>query len=77
MGLSSKNVDEAKKFSTDKITVKTERKAPVLHVLVGKTDQDSKEIVENINEIVRVIGKIRFVKTYLCPTMGPSVKFRV
>lgn len=69
-----KNAQEAKKFSTSSITIKTEKKAPLIHTVVGKVNQKDKEIIENIEAILSAIGKRQIHKAYLTSTMGPSVK---
>ncbi|MGB6838923.1 MAG: hypothetical protein WBD86_01995 [Microgenomates group bacterium] len=69
-----KSASEAKKFSTNTITVKTEKKAPLIHTVIGKVNQKDKELVENAEAVLTGIGKRQIVKAYLCATMGPSVK---
>ena len=69
-----KDIKEAKKFSVKKITIKTERKAPLIHLAVAKLNQKDKEIIENIEAVLTSVGKRRIQKAYLSATMGPSVK---
>jgi len=68
---------DAKKFSTSSITVKTERKAPVIHTVAGKLDQSEKFLEENIESILNGVGKRQIVKAYICSTMSPSIKLEV
>lgn len=72
-----KNKEAAKKFSANSITLKTERKAPLIHTVVGKVSQKDKEIVENIKSILSAIGKKQIVKAFLTASMSPSVKIDV
>lgn len=65
---------DAKKFSGNSITIKTEKKQPVIHTAVGKVDQKSTELEENTNAILDGVGKKQISKAYLTSTMGPSVK---
>jgi large subunit ribosomal protein L1 len=65
---------DAKKFSGNSITVKTEKKQPVIHTVVGKVDQKISELEENTNAIIETVGKKQVIKAYLTSTMGPSVK---
>ncbi|MFQ5560866.1 MAG: hypothetical protein ACE5FU_09810 [Nitrospinota bacterium] len=65
---------DAKKFPADKVTIKTERKAPLIHVSVGKVSQKPSELVENIKKVISAIGRNKIKKAHLCATMGPSVK---
>lgn len=72
-----KTASEAKKFSTNTIAVKTEKKAPLIHTVIGKVNQKDKELVENAEAVLTGIGKRQIVKAYLCATMGPSVKINL
>ncbi len=69
-----KDIKEAKKFSANKINLKTEKKAPLIHTPVGKVSSKQKDLSENIEAVLKGIGKRQIVKVYLAPTMGPSVK---
>lgn len=72
-----KNTKEAEKFSANMITLKTEKKAPLIHTPVGKVSSKEKSLSENINAILNGIGKRQIIKAYLTSTMGPSVKIKV
>ncbi|MCD6225869.1 50S ribosomal protein L1 [bacterium] len=73
------NPQEAvKKFSQGGvIKIKTEKKAPVVHLVLGKLDQPDKELVANVEALIAAIGKQRIKKMTLCATMGPGVKVAV
>lgn len=67
--------DEAiKKLSVAKTALKTEKKAKVVHIIVGKVSQPAPELIANVTELVRVIRPQRLKKLVLCSTMGPGVK---
>lgn len=53
---------------------KTEPKAPVIHLNLGKLDQPTEQLSANIKQMLQTIGKTRIKKVALSPTMGPSVK---
>lgn len=72
-----KDAKDAKKFSGNSVQVKTEKKAPIIHVVVGKVKQSEKELNENIEEIMNKVGPKQVIKAHLCPTMGPSVKLKI
>lgn len=57
-----------------KTEYKTQKDSQVIHLSVGKKDQESSEIVSNIKALYQIIGKSRIKKLVLAPTMGPSVK---
>jgi large subunit ribosomal protein L1 len=63
----------AKKLS-GKTRYKAEKKAPLIHLVVGKTDQPEKELVENVETAFQAIGKTNLQKAVLAPTMGPGIK---
>jgi len=72
-----KGPKDAKKFSGNSITIKTEKKSPLIHTIVGKVSQKEKELEENTLTILDTIGKKQTLKAYLTSTMGPSVKLEV
>ena len=72
--LTDKPEESLKRLSVAKTVLKTEKKAPVLHVIVGKLSQKDEEIIDNIKELVKTIKANKIKKMALCATMGPSVK---
>ena len=72
-----KDSKDAKKFSVNTITLKTERKVPLIHTVVGKVGQKNKELSENIEAIISTLGKRQIQKAYLTSTQGPSVKLNL
>lgn len=69
-----KTKKDADKFSANTLTLKTEKKAPVIHTTVGKVSMDDKKLEANINAVLDAIGKKQVLKAHLTATMGPSVK---
>ncbi len=61
-------------FQSGKTEYKTEPKAPVIHLGLGKLSQPTEELSANIKMLIQTIGKTRVKKISLSPTMGPSVK---
>lgn len=61
-------------FQAGKTEYKTEPKAPVIHLAMGKIDQPNEELIANIKALLQTLGKSRVKKVSLSPTMGPSVK---
>lgn len=68
---------DIKKFSGNSLTIKTEKKAPVIHTRVGKVSQKSSELEENTKAIIEAIGSKQILRAHLAPTMGPSVKLQI
>jgi large subunit ribosomal protein L1 len=72
-----KDKKDAKKFSANTITLKTEKKQPVIHTIVGKVDQKKSELTENIEVVLKAIGKKQITKAVLSATMAPGIKLKV
>ncbi len=53
---------------------RTEAKAPVIHMSLGKLNQPTEELTANIKTLLQTLGKTKIKKVSLSPTMGPSVK---
>lgn len=72
-----KSAKEADKFKGNSMELTTEKKAPVIHTLVGKVSQSDKELKENLEAILDAVSKKQIIKAYLCASMGPSVKVKI
>lgn len=75
--LTDKPEESVKKLSAAKTVVKTEKKAPIVHILVGKVSQPEAELEANVAELIKVIKANKIKKLALCATMGPCVKVEV
>lgn len=75
--LTDKTEDAVKKLSAAKTILKTEKKAPVLHLVIAKIDQPDKEIEANLNELFDTLKDKKIKKATICATMGPSIKIKV
>lgn len=72
--LTEKPEDSLKKLSVAKTILKTEKKAPVVHIVVGKVSQKEEEIIANVEELIKTIKINKIKKLALCATIGPCVK---
>lgn len=61
-------------FQAGKTEYKTEPKAAVIHIGLGKLKQPTEQLSANIKTLIQTVGKTRVKKVTLSPTMGPSVK---
>lgn len=61
-------------FQAGKTEYKTEAKAAVIHLGLGKLNQPTEELSANIKTLLQTVGKTRVKQVRLAPTMGPSVK---
>lgn len=73
------NPEKVKKKMEEKETIKlkTERKQPVMHLVLGKLDQPTKELVANINKLIEKLGPKKIKKLVLTATMGPGIKVKI
>jgi len=75
--LSDKPEEAVKKLQAGKTIIKTEKKAPLIHITVGKVSQKTEEIIANLEELIKLIKPNKIVKLALAPSMGPSVKVKI
>ena len=64
----------AKELAGGKVTIKTERKAPLIHAIIGKTDMLAKELTANAEALVKSISTGKITKMTISATMSPGVK---
>ena len=60
-------------LESGRVIIKTEKKAPLIHVAIGKTSADTKELVENLQALTKAVGD-KLVKLSLSATMSPGIK---
>ena len=75
--LTDKPEEAVKKLSVAKQIIKTEKKAPVVHVVVGKVSQSVEELEANIKELIKTVKANKIKKLSICATMSPSVKVTI
>lgn len=61
-------------FQAGKTEYKTEPKAPIVHLALGKLSQPNEQLEANVKILLATIGKTKIKKVTLSPTMGPGVK---
>ncbi len=54
--------------------IKTEKKAPLAHIKIGKTSWTKKKLKEKIQSLIKAIGATKIKKAVLTSTMSPSIK---
>lgn len=59
-----------------KVTIKGEKKAPLFHAVIGKTNMETKELVENLTALLTAY-KNKLVKLTIAASMSPGVKVDV
>ena len=75
--ISPKPEEVAKKFSKGLLRWKTEPKFPIIHQMVGKISHTDSDLVENIQALIKSIGKSNMFSAYIKTTMSPSVKLDI
>jgi len=73
-GTISDNPEEAAKKLAQKTQFRTEPKAPLIHLSIGKVNDTEKNLEENFKTLIKAVGKRNIKKAVLAPTMGPSLK---
>lgn len=53
---------------------KTEKKAPLLHAVLGKQSEKPEELMKKLAEMVIKIDTHTIKKLVICATMGPGIK---
>lgn len=64
-------------FKKGQINFKTEAKAPIMHLTVGKLSFGSKKLSENIQALIAAIKKEKIKDITLKSTMSPAVKIEI
>ncbi len=59
-------------LESGKLTLKTERKAPLIHVPIGKADMETKEVVENLKTLIDAFRN-KLKKVSIAATMSPGI----
>src|SRR3989344_6043302 len=60
-------------YQAGKTEYRTESKAPVMHLALGKLNQPTEELATNVKNLLQTLGKSRVKRVTLAPTMGPAV----
>ena len=66
-----------KKYEDGQVSLKTEAKAPLIHLSVGKFSFGDKKLSDNINAIVKAVKPENIQKIVLKSTMSPAIKIRL
>jgi len=74
MGTLTPNPEKAKELlEGGSITIKTEKKAPLVHVTIGKVSHDTKNLVENIEAFAKKL-KGKLLRLSISASMSPGIK---
>lgn len=67
---------QKKKLEAGAMTLKTEKKAPLIHVSIGKTSVETKKLVENIEALMKSLSS-QMIGLTIAASMSPGVKVEV
>ena len=59
------------------ITVRTEKKAPLMHAVVGKLSLDDQQLTENLSALIASLPTGKLVRCTISSTMGPGIRVKV
>lgn len=60
-----------------KLSVKGEKKAPLLHTTVGKLSLSTSDLADNIRALIAAFGMGKVLKVTLCASMSPGIRVTV
>lgn len=69
--------EAAKKFAGGQVNYKTEAKAPILHMIVGKMSFGDKKLKENITVAIQTVNTKNILNITLKSTMSPGLKLDI
>jgi large subunit ribosomal protein L1 len=67
----------ALEFKKGQINFRTELKAPIMHLIVGKLSFGSKKLSENIQSLIEAIKREKIRNVTLKSTMSPGIKLEI
>lgn len=75
-GTISENPEELKKKmkACQELRFKTEAKAPLIHLVIGKISLGEEKILENLKAVIEAIGPKKIKKAVLTSTHSPGIK---
>lgn len=57
-----------------KLKIASEKKAPLIHLVIGKLDAKESDLNDNFQAIIEAVGTKNIKKAVLTSTMGPGIK---
>jgi large subunit ribosomal protein L1 len=75
--ITPKPEEVAKKYAGGQMNFKTETKAPIMHLTVGKVSFGPAKLTDNIDALIAAIKKTNIVNATLKSTMSPGLKIKI
>lgn len=73
-GTITENPEKMAKELQGQVQYRTETKAPLVHLVIGKIDAKEADLVANFKALIQTIGPSNIEKTVLTSTMSPGIK---
>ena len=71
------SLKDSEKFSGNTVAIKSEKQAPLVHLVIGKVSQPEREISENLEAIISAVGPKDIEKAVIKASMGPGIRVTV
>lgn len=68
---------KAKELAGGKISFKTEKDAPLIHLIFGKMDFKDSQLIENFRTLINAVAPTNIKKVVIKATMSPGIKVQV
>lgn len=75
--LTQNPANRKKELESGKTTIKGEKKAPLMHVMIGKISKPEKELIANTQALLEAFQPGKLVKLTLSTSMSPGVKVTI
>ncbi len=75
--VTDKPEEAVKKFQKASMSIRTEKNAPLIHLVFGQVKQPEEELLANLSAIIKTVGAKNIQKATICASMGPSVKIQI
>jgi len=75
--VTAKPEEKKKELEGGKLMVRTEKKAPLMHTVVGSVAMKEGELVDNVTALIKAVNARKISKLVLSATMSPGVKVDV
>ena len=78
MGTVTNDPEKKKKeLESGKTIIKTEPKFPLMHINIGKIEQQTNELVTNLNTVIEAVKPKNILSATLASTMSPGIKIQL
>ncbi|MDD3679327.1 MAG: hypothetical protein PHX72_00490 [Candidatus Shapirobacteria bacterium] len=65
---------KAKELASSGVKIRTEKKFPLIHTVFGRTSQKSTELKDNLEALIKAVGRHNIKKLVISSTMGPGIR---